>query len=152
MQAGWGGRLPFSEWRVSGNSPARSTCVSSCLAQRSASAFVSKLRARGARPRRRTCACQRPLSFLIVAMIVLRVAVTEGHPLWPAKDDPGTRGRQRAAIVPKPHPGAQHSERYASRIKDFRYLSRGLGQSHALLCVGKVVIPSSCSLLIKATD
>lgn len=63
----------------------------------------------------------------MVAMIVLLVAVTEGHPLWPAKDIPGASWRQCAAIVPKPHPCAQGAKRYWGRIKDFRETSLGLG-------------------------
>ena len=55
--------------------PKRSTCVSRSRAQRSASALLSKDFALGSIPQLRSYACQRPLSFLIVA-----TAISGGSP------------------------------------------------------------------------
>jgi hypothetical protein len=61
-------RVPFSATRVSGAQPNRSTTASSSRAHRSASDLLSNDFALGFMPLRRTWACQRPLSFRIVAI------------------------------------------------------------------------------------
>ncbi len=76
---------------VSGAAPNLSTCASRSRAHFSASSFVSKDLHRGFKPRRRTCACQRPLSFLIVAMAISNIHCRScvGCPGEGAKDYPG---------------------------------------------------------------
>lgn len=58
---------------VSGAAPNLSTCASRSRAHFSASSLVSKLLRRSLIPCLRTCACQRPLSFRIVATVTSNV-------------------------------------------------------------------------------
>lgn len=76
--------MVVSRIRVFGAAPKRSTWVSSSRAHFSASSLLSKDLHRGFMPRRRTWACQRPLSLRIVAIVIsngLLLSITRRMPL-----------------------------------------------------------------------
>src|SRR5258705_11450715 len=81
----------FSAGRVSATQPDRLASASRSWAQRWASVLVLNDLARGATPRRRTCACQRPRSFLMVAIVCCSnhsCLLSEGRQRLGAKDYP----------------------------------------------------------------